>query len=83
MLPSKQLMKPSNRPRNWLAMLSLAIYASARADRPAGDYVEGEVLVRFHAAETLDSAKQMAARHGLTLVRHFGWLSEHEGIAHG
>ena len=72
-------MKSKNWLRNWLVVLSLAIGASARANVPAADYVAGEALVRFQPAETLTSAQQIAARHGLTLARHFAWLSDHEG----
>lgn len=60
-------------------MLVLAGCPSARASVPVADYVEGEALVRFQTAETLTSAQQIATRHGLMLVRHFAWLSEHEG----
>lgn len=50
-----------------------------RAFVPASDYVEGEVLVRFTANETLETAQGVAARHGLSVARHFDWLSAHEG----
>ena len=76
-------MKSPNWLRNGLAVLGLALCVSARANVPAGDYVEGEALVRFQPAETLASAQQIAARHGVTLARHFAWLSEHEGQVMG
>jgi subtilisin family serine protease len=43
------------------------------------DYVEGEVLVQFRAAETWDSAQFTATLHGLELARRFDWLSEQQG----
>ncbi len=64
---------------SWLVMLMLATGISAQAGLPPGDYVEGEALVRFNPAKTLSGAQEVAARHGLTLARRFGWLSEHEG----
>ncbi|MFO1513364.1 MAG: S8 family serine peptidase [Verrucomicrobiota bacterium] len=57
----------------------MATAASVQAVLPEANYVAGEALVRFQAAETLASAKQVAARHGLTLERHFAGLSIHEG----
>jgi subtilisin family serine protease len=61
-----------------LVVLRLALLTSLGAAVPPSDYVEGEVLVRFRASETLATAKDAAGRHGLTLARHFGWLSAHE-----
>ncbi len=67
--------------RHWLMVLGLLVTTGARAALalPAMDYVEGEVLVRFKASETLAAAQTVAAQHGLTLARHFDWLSAHEG----
>jgi subtilisin family serine protease len=45
----------------------------------ASDYVEGEVLVQFRAAETWDSVQLTATLHGLELARRFEWLSAHQG----
>ena len=45
----------------------------------APDYVEGEVLVQFRAAETWDSVQLTATLHGLELARRFEWLSAHQG----
>lgn len=73
------MMKSTDWMRNGLAVLGLAICASARAVLPETDYVEGEALVRFQVTETLANAKQMTSRRGLTLARHFAWLSEHQG----
>jgi subtilisin family serine protease len=72
-------MSLAKRFRHWLIILGLVLATSARAALPTADYVEGEVLVRFNATQTLVTAQEVAARHGLTLVRHFGWLSAHEG----
>ena len=65
--------------RYYLIVVGLVLATSARAALPAADYVEGEVLVRFAATESLATAQEIAARHGVTLARHFGWLSAHEG----
>jgi subtilisin family serine protease len=67
--------------RHWPIVLGLVLATSVRAASalPTKDYVEGEVLVRFTATETLASAREVAARHSLTLARHFDWLSAHEG----
>jgi len=43
----------------------------------APDYVEGEVLVQFRAAETRDSTQFTALLHGLEVARRFDWLSAH------
>jgi subtilisin family serine protease len=61
------------------ALLLLTHSPAAWAALPTPDYVEGEVLVRFHAAQSLPAAQAAAARHGLEMVRHFDWLSAHEG----
>jgi subtilisin family serine protease len=45
----------------------------------APDYVEGEVLVQFRAAETWASVQLTATLHGLELARRFEWLSAHQG----
>jgi subtilisin family serine protease len=63
----------------WVAVMGLALAASARVTAPAVDHVQGEALVRFRSSETLGTAKAVASRHGLTVARHFAWLSEHEG----
>jgi subtilisin family serine protease len=59
--------------------LNLAAFLTARAGQPPTDYAEGEALVRFRASETFDSARQVAARHGLAMAHYFEWLSAHEG----
>src|ERR1017187_5259008 len=61
---------------------ALATAASAsvgRAALAAPDYVEGEVLVQFRAAETRDTAQSIATLHGLDMARRFDWLSAHHG----
>lgn len=65
--------------QRWLIVFGLCFATHAQATLPSKDYVEGEVLVRFRATETLASAQEISARHGLTMARHFGWLSAHEG----
>ena len=62
-----------------LAVLCLALSIIRGAPVPPPDYVEGEVLVRFRPSETLATSQDTTVRHGLTMVRHFGWLSAHEG----
>jgi subtilisin family serine protease len=67
---------------NWkrtLAAIALALSLNLRAAGPAAEYVEGEVLVRFRPSQTLTSARGAAGRYGLSLARHYGWLSAHEG----
>ena len=72
----------------WLRCLELACVGAlvTAADAGAGyaalvapDYVEGEVMVQFRAAETWDSVQFTAALHGLELARRFEWLSAHQG----
>ena len=61
---------------------ALVTSAGAGVDRAAPlapDYVEGEVLVQFRAAETWDSVQFTATLHGLELARRFEWLSAHQG----
>lgn len=62
-----------------LAKVAMLAALAAGAVPPPADYVEGEALVRFSVWETLDSAQQAAAQHGLDMPRHFDWLSQHEG----
>lgn len=47
------------------------------------DYVDGEVLIRFHELKTTADAGQFASRHGCVLKHHFGWLSQQEGKTMG
>ena len=63
----------------WLTVIALSLSTIAWATVPAPDYVEGEALVRFRASATLAAANEAAGKHGLTLARHFAWLSAHEG----
>ena len=72
----------------WVRLLKLACVSALVAAGGAGagrgalaapDYVEGEVLVQFHAAETWDSAQFTATLHGLEMARRFDWLSAHQG----
>ena len=63
----------------WLVVVCLAPIPTLWAVTSATDYVEGEVLVRFDASKTLADAEEVAKRHGLTMTRHFDWLSAHEG----
>jgi subtilisin family serine protease len=68
--------------RNGLVFFGLLICANVRSAAPelsANDYVAGEVLVRFQTSQTLAAAQQVAARHGLAMLRHYNWLSRHEG----
>jgi len=65
--------------RGWLAILGLTLVTSAPAVQPAADFVEGEALVRFRPANSLDAAQQVVKKHGLEMARHFRRLSEHEG----
>src|ERR1035437_9480181 len=60
----------------WARWLKLACVSAALA---LPDYVEGEVLVQFRAAETWDSAQFTATLHGLAMARRFDWLSAHQG----
>jgi subtilisin family serine protease len=53
--------------------------AASHATLAAPDYVEGEVLVQFRAAETWDSAQFTATLHGLEVARRFDWLSAQQG----
>ena len=65
------------------ACVSLLVTAAGMgagfAALPAPDYVEGEVLVQFRAAETRQSAQLTASSHGLAMARRFDWLSAHHG----
>jgi subtilisin family serine protease len=61
------------------ALVTAAGVAAGRAALVAPDYVEGEVLVQFRAAETWDSVQFTATLHGLELARRFDWLSAHQG----
>jgi subtilisin family serine protease len=62
-----------------LAVVGLAFTTMSLRAAAVPDYVEGEVLVRFRASETLPAATSAGARHGLVLARHFAWLTAHEG----
>lgn len=79
MIEKGHLMDTWTRLGCWLAVVGLVLATGARAAVPAADYAEGEVLVRFHRSETRATAEQVAARHGLSVAKHFGWLSAHEG----
>src|ERR1019366_5922144 len=61
------------------ALVMAAGAAASRATLAAPDYVEGEVLVQFRAAETWDSAQFTATLHGLEVARRFDWLSAQQG----
>jgi subtilisin family serine protease len=61
------------------ALVTGAGAGASRATLVAPDYVEGEVLVQFRAAETWDSVQLTATLHGLELARRFEWLSAHQG----
>jgi subtilisin family serine protease len=61
------------------ALLTAGGASLGRAVLVAPDYVEGEVLVQFRAAETWDSVQFTATLHGLELARRFEWLSAHQG----
>lgn len=50
---------------------------SLRGDEPA--YVEGEVLVRFHAGSSKRQSDDILASSGLAVRRHYRWLSERSG----
>jgi subtilisin family serine protease len=69
----------------WLKLACVSALVTAagadvgRATLVAPDYVEGEVLVQFRAAETWDSVQLTATLHGLELARRFDWLSAHQG----
>ena len=69
----------------WLKVASVSALVTAAgagagsAALVAPDYVEGEVLVQFRPAETLDSVQFTATLHGLELARRFDWLSAHQG----
>jgi subtilisin family serine protease len=72
----------------WFRWLKLACVSAVVTTAGAGagsaalvapDYVEGEVLVQFRAAETWDSVQLTATLHGLELARRFEWLSAHQG----
>ena len=59
-------------------MLVLALVAGQAAiAATAGDFVEGEVIVIWHPAASLATAKASAVRHATTFVQHFAWLSDH------
>ena len=59
----------------WVLLLVLAFAAGPAVAADA--YVEGEVLVTWQPATTLDGAKASAGRHGAEMKEHFAWLSEH------
>ena len=61
------------------ALVTAAGAGASRAAPLMPDYVEGEVLVQFRAAETWDSAQFTATLHGLELARRFDWLSVNQG----
>ena len=66
------------RMQRWVTGLCLLFGLSAAAMMPTADYVEGDALVRFSSAETMASAGAIAGRLGLTVVRHYDWLSGHD-----
>jgi subtilisin family serine protease len=57
----------------------VTVAGASRAAPLAPEYVEGEVLVQFRAAETWESVQFTATLHGLELARRFDWLSAHQG----
>jgi hypothetical protein len=61
------------------ALVTAAGAGAGRATLATPDYVEGEVLVQFRAAETWDSAQFTATLHALEMARRFDWLSAHQG----
>jgi subtilisin family serine protease len=61
------------------ALVTAAGAGAGHAALAAPDYVEGEVLVQFRAAETWDSAQRTASLHTLKMARRFDWLSAHRG----
>ena len=61
------------------ALVTGAGASAARAVIAGPDYVEGEVLVQFRAAETWDSVQFTATLRGLELARRFDWLSAQQG----
>lgn len=71
--------RPCFRCRQFLRLVALFLTPATWAALPAPDYVEGEALVRFHAAQSLPAAQAAAARHGLEMAQRFNWLSAHEG----
>ena len=58
----------------WVMVWLVAMLGRAGA---ADAYVEGEVLVTWRPATTLDGAKTSAGRHSAELSQHFAWLSNH------
>jgi subtilisin family serine protease len=63
----------------WLVAIALALSTTTRATTPAPEYVEGEVVVRFRASETLATAKEVVSWHGLVMAGYLPWLSAHQG----
>ena len=56
-----------------IAMLAGMIGRAGAAD----EFVEGEVIVTWRPATTLEGAKTSAGRHAVELSHHFAWLSDH------
>src|ERR1039457_1158953 len=61
------------------ALVAVGGAGAGRGALALPDYIEGEVLVQFRAAETWDSAQFTATLHGLEMARRFDWLSAHQG----
>jgi subtilisin family serine protease len=67
----------------------LAVFAaclaieSSNGDVPARRYVEGQVLVRFKPGVTLESARAVAAGHGVALERYFPRVTSRSGGVSG
>jgi len=63
-----------------LMLLSLTVIgAPAAPSHPAQEYVEGEVIVTFKPAASLNDAQQALGRHSLALTKHYAELSRSRG----
>lgn len=51
--------------------------------QPPAQYVEGEAIVTFKAASTINTARGAASRHASELATHFRWLSARRNRACG
>jgi subtilisin family serine protease len=61
-------------------MLSLTVSsAPADSNHPAQAYVEGEVIVTFKPAVSLNDAQQALGNHSLPLTKHYAELSRYRG----
>jgi hypothetical protein len=64
-----------------ICALGFAVAGWAAPAHPATAYVEGEVIVTLAEQVDLPAAEQSLRGHGLTMARHFAWLSEHRHTA--